>query len=92
MEVYENKTKKIATSKLNELMQAEIEKYPPPGIKGKFVKIKYMVQVPTPSPTFIFFCNLPQYVPEAYQRFLENRLRDHFDFTGVPITVFFRQK
>jgi GTP-binding protein len=92
MQVYENKSKKITTSKLNEAMQAEIEKYPPPSLKGKFVKIKYMVQVPTPSPTFVFFCNLPQYVPEAYQRFLENKLREHFDFEGVPITVFFRQK
>ena len=92
MEVYKNKTKKIATSKLNEAMQPEIEKYPPPALKGKHVKIKYMLQVPTPSPTFVFFCNLPQYVQEAYQRFLENRIRDHFDFTGVPITVFFRQK
>ena len=92
MEVYENKTKKVTTSKLNEAMQPEIEKYPPPGIKGKHIKIKYMLQVPTPSPTFIFFCNLPQYVQESYQRFLENRLRDHFDFTGVPLTLFFRQK
>ncbi|WP_080059546.1 ribosome biogenesis GTPase Der [Spirosoma aerolatum] len=92
MEVYENKSKKIATSKLNEAMQPEIERYPPPAVKGKHIKIKYMLQVPTPSPTFVFFCNLPQYVQESYQRFLENKLRDHFDFTGVPITLFFRQK
>ena len=92
MEVFENKTKKVTTSKLNEAMQPEIEKYPPPALKGKHVKIKYMLQVPTPSPTFVFFCNLPQYVQESYQRFLENRLRDHFDFTGVPLTLFFRQK
>ena len=92
MEVYENKTKKVTTSKLNEAMQPEIEKYPPPAIKGKHIKIKYMLQVPTPSPTFVFFCNLPQYVQESYQRFLENRLRDHFDFMGVPLTLFFRQK
>ncbi|MBD2705401.1 ribosome biogenesis GTPase Der [Spirosoma sp. BT702] len=92
MEVYENKSRKIATSKLNEAMQPEIEKYPPPSIKGKYIKIKYMLQVPTPSPTFVFFCNLPQYIQEAYERFLENRIREHFDFTGVPITVFFRQK
>lgn len=92
MEVYENKMKRIATSKLNEAMQPEIEKYPPPATKGKLIKIKYMLQVPTPSPTFIFFCNLPQYVQESYQRFLENRLREHFDFTGVPLTLFFRQK
>ncbi|MBN8824090.1 MULTISPECIES: ribosome biogenesis GTPase Der [unclassified Spirosoma] len=92
MEVYENKNKKIATSKLNEAMQPEIERYPPPAVKAKHIKIKYMLQVPTPSPTFVFFCNLPQYVQESYQRFLENKIRDHFDFTGVPITLFFRQK
>ena len=92
MEVYENKSKRITTSKLNEAMQPEIEKHPPPALKGKHVKIKYMLQVPTPSPTFVFFCNLPQYVQESYQRFLENRLRAHFDFTGVPLTLFFRQK
>ncbi len=92
MEVYENKSKRIATSKLNEAMQPEIEAYPPPALKGKHVKIKYMLQVPTPSPTFVFFCNLPQYVPESYQRFLENKLRAHFDFDGVPLTLFFRQK
>ncbi|AQG81566.1 ribosome biogenesis GTPase Der [Spirosoma montaniterrae] len=91
-EVYENKSKKIATSKLNEALQPEIEKYPPPSLKGKMVKIKYMLQVPTPSPTFVFFCNLPQYVAESYQRFLENKIRAHFDFNGVPITLFFRQK
>lgn len=92
MEVYENKAKKIATSKLNEAMQPEIEAYPPPSMKSKQIKIKYMLQLPTPSPTFVFFCNLPQYVQESYQRFLENKIRSHFDFTGVPITLFFRQK
>jgi GTPase len=92
MEVYENKTKKISTSKLNEIMQVEITNYPPPPTKGKHVKIKYMIQLPTKSPTFVFFCNLPQYVKESYQRFLENKLRKHFDFEGTPITLFFRQK
>ena len=92
MEVYENKSKKVTTSTLNEAMQPEIERYPPPSLKGKQVKIKYMLQVPTPSPTFVFFCNLPQYVQESYQRFLENKIRAHFDFEGVPVTVFFRQK
>ncbi len=92
MEVYENRSKKITTSKLNDALQPEIEKLPPPSLKGKMIRIKYMLQVPTPSPTFVFFCNLPQYVQESYQRFLENRIRDHFDFTGVPITLFFRQK
>ncbi|MCK8491697.1 MULTISPECIES: ribosome biogenesis GTPase Der [Spirosoma] len=92
MEVYENKSKKITTSKLNEAIQPEIEAYPPPSLKGKQINIKYMLQVPTPSPTFVFFCNLPQYVQESYQRYLENKIRAHFDFTGVPITLFFRQK
>jgi len=92
MEVYANKSKKITTSKLNEAMQPEIEHYPPPAQKGKLITIKYMLQVPTPSPTFVFFCNLPQYIQESYQRFLENKLRSHFDFDGVPITLFFRQK
>lgn len=92
MEVYENKHKKITTSKLNEVMQAEIEKYPPPATKGKLITIKYMIQLPTPSPTFVFFCNLPQYIKDPYERFLENKIRAHFGFDGVPITIFFRQK
>jgi GTPase len=92
MEVYENKHKRITTSKLNELMQPEIEKYPPPATKGKSIKIKYMLQLPTASPTFVFFCNLPQYIKEPYERYLENKLRHHFGFDGVPLTLFFRQK
>jgi GTP-binding protein len=92
MEVYENRGKKVTTSKLNDALQPDIEKFPPPSLKGKMIRIKYMLQVPTPSPTFVFFCNLPQYVQESYQRFLENRIREHFDFTGVPLTLFFRQK
>ena len=92
MEVYENKHKKIATSKLNDAMQPEIEAYPPPATKGKHIKIKYMLQLPTPSPTFVFFCNLPQYIKESYQRYLENKLRAHFNFDGVPLTLFFRKK
>lgn len=92
MEVYENKHKKIATSKLNEALQPVIEAYPPPATKGKQIKIKYMLQLPTPSPTFVFFCNLPQYIKEPYERFLENKLRENFGFDGVPITIFFRQK
>ncbi|MFN4144750.1 MAG: ribosome biogenesis GTPase Der [Runella sp.] len=92
MTVYENKTKKIPTSKLNEVMQAEIEKYPPPAHRGKHIKIKYMIQLPTPSPTFVFFCNHPKYIKEPYMRYLENRMREHFDFEGVPITIFFREK
>ena len=92
MEVYENRGKKVTTSKLNDALQPDIEKFPPPSLKGKMIRIKYMLQVPTPSPTFVFFCNLPQYVQESYQRFLENRIREHYDFTGVPLTLFFRQK
>jgi GTPase len=92
MEVHEHKVKKITTSVLNEVMLKEIENYPPPSIKGKFIKIKYITQVPAQIPTFLFFCNLPQYIKEPYERFLENRLREHFDFAGVPIQCFFRQK
>ena len=73
-------------------MLEEIENYPPPATKGKFVKIKYITQLPTKSPSFAFFCNLPQYVKEPYRRFLENKIRAHFDFTGVPIQIFLRQK
>ncbi|MGA0560476.1 ribosome biogenesis GTPase Der [Larkinella sp. VNQ87] len=92
MQVFENKTMRIPTSKLNDAMQPEINAYPPPATKGKQIKIKYMVQLPTPSPTFVFFCNLPQYIKEPYSRYLENKIREHFDFEGAPITLFFRQK
>jgi len=92
MEVYENRAKKIKTSKLNEVMLPIFEQTPPPALKGKYVKIKYCVQLPTPSPQFVFFCNLPQYVKEPYKRFTENQLRKQFGFTGVPIEVYFRQK
>ncbi len=90
--VYENRSRKISTSKLNEVMLEEIENYPPPAIKGKYVKIKYITQLPTPAPSFAFFCNLPQYVRDDYKRFLENKLRKHFDFSGAPIQIFLRQK
>lgn len=90
--VYNNKSKRISTSKLNEVMLEEIANYPPPAIKGKYIKIKYVTQLPTPSPSFAFFCNLPQYVRDDYKRYLENKLRKHFDFTGVPIQIFLRQK
>lgn len=92
MEVYENKTKKITTSKLNEVMQAEIDRYPPPSHRSKHIKIKYMIQLPTPSPTFVFFCNHPKYIKESYTRYLENRMRENFDFEGAPITIFYREK
>ena len=90
--VYANYSKKIPTSALNEEMLPEIENYPPPAWKGKYVKIKYVTQLPTRSPAFAFFCNLPQYVKEPYKRFLENRLREKFDFSGCPVRVFIRQK
>ncbi len=90
--VYENKYKKISTSKLNDVMLKIIEDFPPPAIKGKYIKIKYITQFPAKTPTFAFFCNLPQYIKESYQRFLENKLRENFDFEGVPLRLFFRQK
>ena len=92
MEVYENKTRKILTSKLNDVMLGEIAKYPPPAYRGRYLKIKYMIQLPTPSPTFVFFCNNPKYMQESYKRYLENRMRENFGFEGVPITLFFREK
>ncbi|TAE35268.1 MAG: ribosome biogenesis GTPase Der [Runella slithyformis] len=92
MEVYENKTRKISTSKLNDVMLGEIAKYPPPAHRGRYIKIKYMIQLPTPSPTFVFFCNNPKYLQESYRRYLENRMRENFGFEGVPITLFFREK
>ena len=91
-EVYQNRIKKIPTSKLNEVMQEIIEATPPPSVKGKYIKIKFIQQLPTHAPSFAFFCNLPQYIPDSYKRFLENRLRENFDFTGVPIKIFFRKK
>lgn len=90
--VYQNKIKKIPTSQLNDALLPEIIHYPPPAIKGKHIQIKYITQVNANTPSFAFFCNLPQYIQESYQRFLENRLRENFDFTGVPIRLFFRKK
>lgn len=92
VEVYNNRSKRIPTHKLNEIMLPLIENYPPPAIKGKYVKIKYCMQLPTPMPQFVFFANLPQYVKDPYKRFIENKLRENFDFRGVPIDVYFRQK
>ncbi len=92
VEVYQNKVKRVPTSQLNDALLPEIIHYPPPSIKGKHIQIKYITQVNTPVPTFAFFCNLPQYIQESYQRFLENRLRENFDFTGVPVRLFFRKK
>lgn len=90
--VYESKFKKIPTSKLNDVMLPIIENNPPPALKGKYVKIKYITQITGKSPMFAFFCNLPQYIKDPYKRFIENKLRENFDFEGVPIQIFFRQK
>jgi len=92
MMVYENKNRKIPTRKLNDVMLAHIEAYQPPAIKGKYVKIKFITQLPGRSPKFAFFCNLPQYINESYKRYLENKMRESFDFHGVPITIFMRKK
>ena len=92
LEVYENRKKKIPTSKLNDIILPIIDHNPPPALKGKYVRIKYVTQIPSQVPTFAFYCNLPQYIKEPYQRFLENKLRAEFDFTGVPIRLFFRKK
>ncbi|AXT52640.1 ribosome biogenesis GTPase Der [Aquimarina sp. BL5] len=92
VEVFKNRSKKIKTSVMNDTMLPIIERNPPPAYKGKYVKIKYCMQLPTPQPQFAFFCNLPQYVREPYKRYLENQLRKEFDFHGVPVAVYFRKK
>ena len=92
VEVYRNRSRRIPTSKLNDVMLPIIQKNPPPATKGKYVKIKFCTQLPTPYPQFAFFCNLPQYVRDPYKRFLENKIREHFDFTGVPMSIFMRKK
>lgn len=92
MRVYENRTRKIPTHELNEVMLDIIAHTPPPAMKGKYIRIKFVTQLPTHAPAFAFFCNLPQYLTDAYKRFLENRLRERFDFEGVPVKIFFRKK
>ena len=92
MRVYNNLKQKIPTSRLNEYLLDVIESYPPPAYKGKYIKIKYVTQLPTPSPTFAFFVNLPQYIKEPYKRYLENKIREKYDFCGVPISLVFRPK
>src|ERR1035437_3336080 len=92
MGVFENQNRHIATSKLNELLLGFIEAYPPPAHKGKYVKIKYITQLPTKIPSFAFFCNLPQYIRDPYKRYLENKIRSNFNFKGIPIQLYFRQK
>ncbi len=90
--VYGNYSQKIPTARLNEAILPEIENFPPPAWKGKYIRIKYLTQLPTKSPSFAFFCNLPQYIKEPYKRFLENKIREKFDFCGCPIQIYIRQK
>lgn len=92
IEVYENRKRKIPTSRVNDVLLEYIEAYPPPAIKGKYVRIKFVRQLPTYAPSFAFYCNLPQYIKDPYKRYLENKIRESFEFTGVPISLFFRKK
>ena len=92
IDVYKSRKKRISTSKLNDVMLEIINQNPPPATKGKYIRIKFCTQLPTKTPTFAFFANLPQYIKDPYKRFLENKLRQNFDFTGVPIQIFFRKK
>lgn len=92
MEVYQNRIQKISTSKLNDFVIDIVKRNPPPSIKGKYIKIKYATMLPTHAPSFAFFCNLPQYIKDPYKRYVENRLREEFNFEGVPIRIFFRKK
>ena len=92
LQVFENKHKKISTSKLNDVMQKAIESYHPPVVRGNAIKIKYVTQLPTNTPSFAFFCNYPDDIKAPYRNYLENKLREHFDFTGVPVRLFFRKK
>ncbi|MDM8004451.1 MAG: ribosome biogenesis GTPase Der [Bacteroidota bacterium] len=92
MSVYENRRRKISTSRLNEVMLAIINETPPPSLKGKHIKIKYVTQLPAAYPAFAFFCNFPQYIKDPYRRFVENRLRESFPLTGAPVKIYFRKK
>lgn len=92
VEVHERRQQKVKTAELNEVLLEAIESYGPPSVKGKYIKIKYVTQLPSPTPSFAFFANLPQYIKDPYRRYLENKVREHFNFTGVPIQIYFRQK
>ena len=92
IEVFNNRKQRIKTSELNNLILEAVEAYPPPAVKGKFIKIKYVTQLPSPTPSFALFANLPQYIKEPYRRYVENKIRENFNFSGVPLQVFFRQK
>ena len=92
-QVYESRSRHISTSELNEMLLPIVkEQNPPPSVKGKWIKIKYITQLPTRYPQFVFFCNLPQYIRDPYKRFVENRIREMWDFHGVPMTIYFREK
>ena len=92
IEAFQHRSQKVKTSELNNVMLEEIENFPPPSVKGKYIRIKYVTQLPSKTPSFAFYCNLPQYVREPYKRFLENKIRSHWKFTGVPIQIFMRKK
>lgn len=92
MQVFENRKQRVKTSKLNEILLEAVEAYPPPSVKGKYIRIKYATQLPSPTPSFALFANLPQYIKEPYKRYIENKIRENFNFTGVPVQVYFRQK
>jgi GTP-binding protein len=92
MKVYHNKRQRIKTSALNTVLLEAVNVYPPPAVKGKHIKIKYVTQLPSKSPAFALFANLPQYIKEPYRRYIENKIRENFDFTGVPLQIYFRQK
>jgi len=92
IQVYKRKGNRVSTSKLNDILLPIIEKTPPPAVKGKYIKVKYITQLKTNFPAFVFFCNLPQYVKDPYKRFLENKIRENFEFSGIPIQIYFRKK
>ena len=92
MDVYKNRKNSIVTRKFNEALLPIIQKTPPPAYKGKYVKIKFCTQLPSSYPQFAFFCNLPQYIKDPYKRFIENKIREIYDFSGVPKNIFFRKK
>jgi GTP-binding protein len=92
MQVYENRMRRIPTSRLNEVMQKAMERYSPPSYRGREISIKYVTQLPIAYPAFAFYCNHPQHIKDPYKHYLENQTRKNFDFTGVPISIFFRKK
>ena len=92
LRVYQSRIRRISTSELNDYLLPIIEETPPPSTKGKYIRIKYVTQLPNPTPVFAFFVNLPQYIKDTYRRFLENKIRERWDFSGVPIQIYFRQK